>query len=63
MPNGDPQDGFLYPTLTLMIYSYIYNAESNVHHVPATFGATVSYNYGTQTLQTIQGWSQLCVHV
>ena len=22
MPNGDPRDGFFYPTLTLMIYSY-----------------------------------------
>ena len=23
MPNGDPQDGFFYPTLTLMMVSYI----------------------------------------
>ena len=23
MSNGDPRDGFFYPTLTLMIYSYI----------------------------------------
>ena len=23
MPNGDPRDGFFYPTLTLMIDSYI----------------------------------------
>ena len=23
MPNGDPRDGFLYPTLTLMVDSYI----------------------------------------
>ena len=22
MPNGDPRDGFFYPTLTLMTYSY-----------------------------------------
>ena len=22
MPNGDPRDGFFYPTLTLMIHSY-----------------------------------------
>ena len=25
MPNGDPQDGFCYPTLTLMINSYNLN--------------------------------------
>ena len=23
MPNGDPRDGFFFPTLTLMIYSFI----------------------------------------
>ena len=23
MPNGDPRDGFFYPTLTLMMDSYI----------------------------------------
>ena len=27
MPNGDPRDGFFYPTLTLMIDSYILNID------------------------------------
>ena len=28
MPNGDPRDGFFYPTLTFMIDSYIMSPEA-----------------------------------
>ena len=31
MPNGDARDGFLYPTLTLMIYSYILCTGNYIH--------------------------------
>ena len=32
MPNGDPRDGFFYPTLTIMIDSYIIIHWSSVTH-------------------------------
>ena len=35
MPNGDPRDRFFYPTLTLMMESYIMLQDGNqIHHLP-----------------------------
>ena len=33
MPNGDPRDGFLYPTLTVMIDSYIILTNSTDYNI------------------------------
>ena len=40
MPNGDPRDGFFYPTLTLMIDSYIAWSFSSTGDDPANISSS-----------------------
>ena len=62
MPNGDPRNGFFYPTLTLMIDSYMLNSCTDVLSICSRFVDLWSPQSGRPLVDTIwmgSLWEQL----